>query len=123
MVRFETTSRHQKAVLYASSTGHTSQGQKKVSAAVELDVRWEEGQSDALNERGETIRVDATVVVDRDITIGSLMWLGAKDDLPSPVTSLKEVVTFSKIPGLKSQVFRRIVGLIRYSDSLPPIAS
>ena len=123
MVRFETTSRTQKAVLYASSTDHTSQGQKKVAAAVELDVRWEEGQSDALNDRGETIRIDATAVVDQDITVGSLVWLGAKDDLPSPVTDLKEVVSFSKIPNQKGTVFRRVVGLIRYSNALPPIAS
>ena len=124
MVRFETTSRNQKAVLYASSAAPlTSIGQKKVDAAVELDVRWEEGQSDALDANGEKIRVDALVVVDRDITIGSLMWLGAKDDLPSPVTDLKEVVAFAKIPNEKGTTFRRTVGLIRYSNSLPPIAS
>jgi len=124
MVRIETTSRRRKAVLYASDDAPlTSIGQKKVAAAVELDVRWEEKQTDALNARGETIKVDVTVVVNQDITVGSLMWLGAKDDLPSPVTDLKEVVSFSKTPNIKGTKFRRVVGLIRYSNSLPPIAS
>lgn len=123
MVRFETTNRHQKAMLYEGSTQHTSQGRKKVKKGFEIDVRWEQRQSDALNEQGEMIKVDATVVVDRDIAVGSLMWLGAEDDLPSPVTELKEVVSSTKIPNLKGSIFRRVVGVIRYSNDLPPIAS
>lgn len=121
MVYIETTGRKQKATLWAAGTESTSIGQKKVLAAVEIDVRWEEKQQDALNEQGETIRVDALVVVGQDIAVGSLMWLGELADWSAATGNLKEVVAFSKIPSLKGTRFRRTVSLVRYSESLPPI--
>lgn len=121
MVYIETTSRKQKAVLWPAGTDSTSTGRKKVLANTEIKVRWEDREQDALNVEGETIRVDATAVVDRDIEVGSLMWLGAKADWTALTGNLKEVVSIGKIPNLKSTRFRRVVGLVRYSDDLPPI--
>ena len=123
MVYIETTHLHQKATYWAAGTTSTSIGQKRVQAAIEIDVRWEDGESDALNAEGETIRIDATAVVDRDIEVGSIMWLGEKADWTSSTGNLREVVSFSKIPNLKGTRYRRVVGLVKYSDNLPPIQS
>jgi len=121
MVYLETASRHQKATYWAAGTETTDDGRKKVLAATEITVRWNNKQSDAIAPEGELIRVDATVVVDRDVEIGSLMWLGEKADWSASVGGLNEVVTFSKVPNVKGTRYRRVVGLVRYSDSLPPI--
>ena len=121
MVYLETSSRRQKAVLWAAGTEHTSEGRKKVIAAVEIDVRWEEKQQDALNEAGEIIRVDAVAVVNQTVAVGSLMWLGELEDWVAATGGLKEVVSFSSVPNIKATRFRKTVGLVRYSESLPPI--
>ena len=121
MVYIETMSRRQKATLWAAGTESTSIGRKKVLPSVEISVRWEDKEQDALNAEGETIRVDSLVVVDRDVAVGSLMWLGEKADWTTSAGNLREVLSFSKVPNIKGTRFRRTVGLIRYSDDLPPI--
>lgn len=117
----ETICRHQKAVLWAAN-GFDDYGEPKVDAAAEITVRWEEGLREAVDPNGNTIAVDAVAVVDQDIVVGSIMWLGLKDDLATPPVGLKQVVSFSKIPDVKGRVFRRTVGLIRYSNELPALA-
>lgn len=121
MVYIESTSRRQDATLWPAGTESTSISRKKVLANIAIKVRWEDKKQDALDASGETIKVDALAVVDRDIAIGSLMWLGKRANWTAATGDLKEVVSFSKIPNLKGTRFRRVVGLIRYSDDLPPI--
>lgn len=121
MVYIESTSRRQDATLWAAGTESTSIGRKKVLANIAVKVRWEDREQDALDASGETIRVDALAVVDRDVAIGSLMWLGKRANWTAATGDLKEVVTFSKVPNLKGTRFRRVVGLIRYSEDLPPV--
>jgi len=120
MVSIETLGRKQKATYWPSGTTYTDTGQLKVQAAIEIDVRWEDRQQEALDGDGNTIRVDAVVVVDRNIAVGSMMWLGEKADWADG-EQLNEVVSFDKVPNLKATRYRRVVGLIRYSDSLPPL--
>ena len=121
MVYIESASRRQKATYWAAGTTSTSAGQKKVQASIEIKVRWEDKEQDALNAQGETIRVDAVAVVNRDIEVGSIMWLGAKRDWTTATGNLKKVISFSKIPNIKGTRFRRVVGLERFSESLPTI--
>lgn len=117
----ETTSRHQKAVLWAAN-GFDNNGEVKIDAAVEVDVRWEEKQTESLDPTGNTIRSDATVVVDQDIVIGSIMWKGILDDVTTPPVDLWQVINFSDIPDVKGRVDRRLALLIRYSNELPELA-
>lgn len=117
----ETTSRHQKAVLWAAN-GFDDYGEPKVDAAVEIDVRWEEKLQEAVDPNGNTVAVDAVAVVNQDIVVGSIMWLGKKDDLATPPVDLKQVMAFNKIPDVKGRVFRRTVDLVRYSNELPGLA-
>ena len=117
----ESSSLHQKAVLWTFSS-YDNQGEAKVSAATEIDVRWEESVRETLDPKGNVIAADATVVVDRDIANHSIMWLGAEDDLASPPVDLYQVISFSKIPDVKGRNFRRVVLLMKYSDELPELA-
>lgn len=117
----ESTHRKQKAVLRAAS-GFDDYGEAKVTAAVEIDVRWENRRDEVLDANGNTIGVDATVVVNQDIAIGSIMWLGLLKNFSAPFTNLMEVVTFNKVPDIKGRKFRRVVNLIRYSDQIPATA-
>jgi len=117
----ETVNRHQKAVLWAAN-GYDTYGDIKVSANVEIDVRWEEKRREILDPQGNSITIEAEIVVDRDITIGSIMWLGNKVDLATPPVDLKQVVAFNKTPDIKGLNYRRTVSVIRFSNELPTIA-
>ncbi len=64
--------RFQKAVLWTFA-GYDGHGDVKVSAAVEVDVRWEERRSETLDVNGNSIAVDATAVVGQEISVGSVM--------------------------------------------------
>ena len=117
----ETTSRHQKAV-YWEANGFDDNGEPKVDAAVELDVRWEERKTETLDPRGNTIAADATVIVDQDIVVGSIVWPGALEDVADPPVDLWTVIDFSKIPDIKGRAYRRFALLMRYSNELPELA-
>jgi len=123
MPRLATNKLDQDAVLYAAADGDTlnSVGERTLAAGVDLSVRWEERQKEALDGQGNTITLDATAIVGQEILIGSLLWHGALADLPSPVTDLYKVVTRSTIPSIRGDQTRRVLGLQRYSDSLPSL--
>lgn len=95
-----------------------------ISTRVELKVRWENKQIEMLTPSGQPIKIDALVIVVRDIKVGSIMWEGCEDDLPddlSTITKLMEVVAFDNIPDVKGRIQRRTVGLKRYNDKIPEI--
>lgn len=127
MPHFTTRNLNQYAVLYAAlNTGNPSDlddsGTRKVSAAVQIPVRWEDDRKELEDAHGNSIIVDAVVTVDRSITQDSLMWKGQKADLPSPVTDLYVVTAYVEVPTIKRSKFYREVGLVRYTDTLPTIA-
>lgn len=113
--------RKQKAVLWPLE-GTDGYGQPVVSdAAVELDVRWVAKRSEVLDPQGRTIAVDATAVVDREIAVGSSMWLGelAAFDPDDEDNDVMEVKAYNETPDIKNRVARRTVGLLRRGESLP----
>lgn len=111
-----------KAVYWAFSS-LDMHGQPTVSAATELDVRWEHGLAQEITPQTNPQSVDATVWVKQDVTVQSVMWLGALTDLPSPVTDVLEVIEFQKIPDIKGRDYERVALLRRYADSLPTVSS
>lgn len=120
----ETADRHQTAVLWPA-TGFDKYGDVTIADAdgTQVKVRWEDRKSESLDAQGNTIGTDATVVVDRVIAVGSIMWQGKKDDLADPPVNLKQVVEYSAIPDVKGRNIRRVVKLVRYSNELPAITS
>lgn len=121
MPPLETACLKQKAVLWmADADKFDTYGEHKVTASkVELKVRWEEGNTEAIDPQGNVISVDAKVVVDRQIRIGSIMWEGCLKDVAATPVDLYEVVTRNSVPDLKNRHTRRVVGLRRYSNELP----
>ena len=111
----------QRAVLWAFSRRDRN-GEPKVSAAVEIAARWEEDLSQSIQADGSPIAINATVDVDRDIAVGSIMWLGELADLPVGVsTGLFEVMGFNKIPDYRGKNFSRSVQIRKWRSSLPTI--
>jgi hypothetical protein len=112
--------RHQKAVLWAYHSNGNQGETRVVSTAVELDVRWEEKQTERLDPQNKPIATDYDVVVDRDVAIGSILWFGELDDWTlASATDYRQVVTSEKVTDLRGRNPRRVLGLIRYTDELP----
>lgn len=114
--------RFQSAV-YWKSTGFDTHGEPTITSAVELCVRWEEVNTEVIDANGNSVGVDAVVVVDREIPDGSILWLGAIQDLPgtgeTPTSNIYTVVKYSSIPDIKGRNYRRLVYLRRRNDELP----
>jgi len=123
MPPMESSDRNQFGVMWAPA-GHTRTGDKKVSAGVELGLRWEDATETNRPNKSDEEQFDAMIVVGQDILVGSIFWKGKSDDLPSPVTdvtNLYEVIIFRKIPDVKGRNFRRTCLLKKWSDTLPTI--
>lgn len=128
MPPIETAHRPQKALLW-SVQGVNDRGNPTVDRGnpTELDVWWATGRTEALDPQGNTVAIDAAVVVDRHVPVGSAMWLGSEAEWlgsgtgsAGEATEVMQVVTYNEAPDLKGRNYRRVVGLIRYGDSLPP---
>lgn len=120
----EESCRHQFAVMWTPN-GHNMQGDKQINAGTELGVRWEDAPSNPRNSKGDEEEFDARIMVNQDVTLGSIFWQGQTSDLPTPVTdvsNLYEVVEFIKTPDVKGRNFRRVCLLKKWSDTLPTIS-
>lgn len=98
-------------------------GQPLLVAPVEIRVRWEEGQTDMLDDMGQQIKVDGVLAVARDIVMDSLVWEGNLSDLNGspPPTNLYQVQFRVRAKDLKQRVTRYEFALKRFRDSLPDL--
>ncbi len=111
----ETAFLKQDAVLWAfDGEAYDDYGDATMGAATAIKVRWEEEKRETTDAQGNTVTLDATVYVDRDITVDSRIRLGAKDDLPSPVVDQRKVISFEKIPDTKGRKFTRVVEVVKF---------
>lgn len=115
--------RYQSAVLWPI-TSRDGYGQPVVDRdnPVELRVRWDGTRVERVDRDGNTIVIDATVITDRSIAIGSLLWQGSLDDLPGTGLVPEEdvmVVKFSDDqPDLKNRHVAHSVMLMKFKDTL-----
>lgn len=93
---------------------------------IEIPVRWLHRRTKGTDPDGNLVALDAVAIVDRDIPIYSIMWLGAYSEFVGTgsgsagmFTELMQVRTFDDAPDLKNRFIRRSVGLIRFKDQLP----
>ena len=115
MPTLETDCREQFAV-YEEATGLDDYNQQTRAAPVEIKVRWELTRSQVVDAAGNTIAIDAAVVVNQVIVEGSTMWLGKLTDYPATPANLKEVVVYKEVPDIKGRNTRQTVLLRKYSD-------
>lgn len=115
----------QKALLWAASATVVDDdtNEPKVSAAVEIDVRWQNVQKEIPDGQGNVISVIGQVVVDQDVTLGSIMWEGTLETVAATPVDLKKVIAFNKTPDVRGDVNRRTVLLARFSNTLPTLLS
>lgn len=121
MPPLERTDRREKALLWAAN-GVNTHGQVTVaSTPSEIVVRWATKRRTVVDAKGNAIGVDATVVVNQEIEIGSIIWLGSLDDAAgsTPTSDLMEVRTYDETPDIKNRHRRREVTVARYNDTLP----
>lgn len=122
----ETNARHQKAVIWPA-LGYDTDGRVKVGAPEEITVRWVTHRGEATDGLGHTISLDARVVVNQEVRVGSVMWLGCLADWVGTGSGgddseLHRVVRFNHTKDIKGRAIRRTCDLRRESDSLPPSA-
>lgn len=120
----ETFHRHQTAVLWRK-IGDNAQGEPIFDEPEELTprtgtgVRWEAGGLNPLDDNREPVNIDAVVVVNTDIVVGSEMWLGTLEEWigVGSATDYQDdrmrVIKLIKVPDLKRRKFRREVWLLR----------
>lgn len=111
---------NQDAVLWPKAS-YDDYGERTIASTTgtAIKVRWEQGRSESKDAQGNTIAFDSEIAVDREIAIGSILWLGKLADLPSPPTNLREVVDYLEIPDIKNRHKRRIVRVMKLSNELP----
>ena len=88
---------------------------------MEIDVRWENVQDQITDSQSNLVDISAKVVVNLGVSIGSVLWLGALDDIATPPIDLNQVVGFTKTPDVKGQYFRCVLMLKRLGNTLPTI--
>ena len=131
MPSMETSYRRQKALLWAANGFDLNGLPARATVYVELDVRWNNNRTKSMDNLGNVIALDALVVVDRDVAVGSVMWEGSAHDLAEalpgtgsstadvPTSGLFEVKTFKKTNDIKGRAIRRTCGLQRIGDFMP----
>ena len=127
--------RHQRALLWAFNGYGTDGRALRESASEELGVRWNDRKSNALDPNGTKISLDADIVTDQELVIGSVLWPGSINDLadlvsgtgsgtdlepPDDLTPIYRVVTTTKMKDIRGRSTRFEHGLKRLYDGLPP---
>ena len=115
--------RLQTAVLWPCS-GRDNYGEPQVGSPVEILVRWITKRMEALDALGNTIALDAQAVVNQEIAVGSLMWLGTLASWQGTGSAvqpsdLMQVKIYDEATDLKGRATRRTAGLMRFRDALP----
>jgi hypothetical protein len=122
MPALETMDRTEKAVYWAAGPPNDF-GARRVYAPVELEVRWEDRKGEIVKPSGEVSGYDASVIFDRSVAVGSILWYGALEDWTASATGYYEVLGFDRVKDLKGRANRMEARLARYKDSLPEVVS
>jgi hypothetical protein len=129
MPAFETRDLYQKAVLWQASGSRDRYTRVKVTAPVQIDVRWNDKQSLVMDKDGNTVAVDATAIVYVNVSIDSILWLIPDldtfelDPTFQPTSGLMQVKVDNSTPDIKNRGRRQDLGMIRYSEVFPEVVS
>lgn len=109
-----------KAVVWEFSA-RTRNNEIRVKTPYEIDVRWDASSSQVRDQTGKLVRTDATIFLDQQIPIDSIMWQGMYDDLDNPPDNLFIVVSNDYTQDTRGINTERHVNVARYHNVLPPI--
>jgi hypothetical protein len=107
--------------------GFQDSGEHLLGDPVGIKVRWEEGEQQTTDPKGNVIMLNASAVVDREVSIGSRMALGTViqwEDVFSggsafPPRKIFRVVTQKEAADPSQRLIFRTVGLQRDKDRNP----
>lgn len=121
----EARDRFQKALLWVAD-GFDGFGRPVVTGPTEINVRWKYVNSQMVGKDGVPIAIDATVVVNRLIPVGSVLILGKLQDWvgtgsnDTPQTVM-EVKGYNETPDIRNRATRYTVSLAFYKGQLPEL--
>jgi len=129
MPALETKDLYQRALVWTFSGNYDRNGQPiiNLSTPMEISVRWNWRKARATTPDGNTITLDASVVVGERVNVGSLMWLGTLEDWNGVGSSssssakdnqLCQVKTVNWLKDIKGRNRRHELGLMRFKDTL-----
>lgn len=118
--QLETTGLGSWAVAWEQSAGADSFGRDRIGASIELPARWELVTSLSSSNTEGSRRKVATVDVDRELPVGTIMWEGRKADYAKcKLKNLYEVTACDKCPDVKSRHSRITLTLTKFKGKLP----
>ena len=79
---------------------------------IEIDCRWEDVTEEIIAPDGERVLTRAKLIVDRDLEIKGVMWLGELDDVidednPKDNDDAWEIIQVMKTPDFKGRKYLR----------------
>ena len=106
MVRKTLTQRMRKQeAVWWSRSGNDRYGDPTFSSGVAVTCRWEDKYQLVHNVQGEEISISGTVIVDREMEVGDILWSGSSGsaDLDNPRNNVgySEVVMFNSTPNYR----------------------
>jgi hypothetical protein len=121
MPPLEEMDRHQDAVLWQS--GATDEfGRPTAGPPVGLKVRWIQKRGEGVDSNGDAVAYDARVILDREVTVGSHMWLGSLEDWDDEgADEVMYVAGTNKVPSLNGRFYLFSVMLKRFREDLPAV--
>lgn len=102
--------------VYWEASGVSDHGQPTYEAPVQIDCRWEGVTEEFIDSDGDRVLSRARLIVDRDIAMKSVLWLGVLVDVvdendPRENDDAWEVRQFRKTPNKGAKKFHREVYL------------
>src|SRR5690554_2761032 len=119
-MHIETEDLTQAATLW-ESVGIDETARPIVKQPIQIPTRWEERRTEGIDVDSSPIAIDANIVVDRHIPVGSIIRKGRLDSLPENLDELYKVVHNSEVPDIKDIFVRRRVSVIKFGDDLPTV--
>jgi len=117
----------QKAVYWEAAGTFDDDGEPEVSSAYangdEIDVRWEVGQYRSVDSDGNVITLDVELVTENALVVGSIVWEGEKDDLPTSPADLYQVEEVGVVPSVRGRRTLYTARLMKRSNAFPTVAS
>lgn len=113
---------NQKAVFWPAPT-YDNYGDPVIGPGTEIWVRWVGKSSGGQSANANAVGVTITVIVDRVMPVGSLIWKGRFGDMPTlafvPDSGVMQVTAYNETTDIRGRSVRRSVQASRFKSTLP----
>lgn len=115
--------REQDAVLFAY-LGQDRYGEPRVDSGTEIKVRYNTMRRKVLDPDGKTITLDGSAVVNQEVAVNSLLFIGTLSEWVGTGSSLADnellqVKTYNDTPDIKNRASFKELGLMRFRNTMP----